>query len=383
MKKRHLIIYYFFRPLVIAFLWLRFGYTYKKVKNLPDNYIVLCNHTTDYDPVLVGSAFRKQMYYVASEHLVRWKIAYKSLKFGFEPIVRKKGTVAGTTVMDIMRKVKKGARVCMFAEGTRTWDGCTCNILPSTAKLIKKSGCALVTYKLVGGYFVSPVWSKTSRIRRGHLKGEPVNLYTKEQLSTMTEAEIYEAIINDLHEDAYERQQKEMHRYRGLRRAEKLEKLMFICPKCGARDKFTSRKDKVSCGNCDYELQYDVYGMLNNGMHRTVKEFSDWQNEQVAKDVKAGLSYTAEYGTVDKIVGHEATRVSEGGVSIDREALCCGDLRVELKDILDLEIHGNDAIVFSTAYDYYELIPHTPSNAIKFVLYYNECIKNLENCEDK
>ena len=30
--------------------------------------------------------------------------------------------------------------------------------------------------------------------RRGYLKGEPVNLYTKEQLSNMTEAEIYEAL---------------------------------------------------------------------------------------------------------------------------------------------------------------------------------------------
>ena len=90
MKKRHLIIYHFFRPLVIIFLWLRFGYTYKKVKNLPDNYIVLCNHTTDYDPVLVGSAFRRQMFYVASEHLVRWKNVYRFLNFGFEPIINLK-----------------------------------------------------------------------------------------------------------------------------------------------------------------------------------------------------------------------------------------------------------------------------------------------------
>lgn len=377
MKKKHLFFYAFLRPLVIVFLWFKFGYTYKRVKNLPDNYIVLCNHTTDYDPVLVGAAFRRQMYYVASEHLVRWKNAYKFLKFGFEPIVRKKGTVAGTTVMDIMRKLKKGARVCMFAEGTRTWDGCTCNILPSTAKLIKKSGCALVTYKIVGGYFTSPVWSKTSRTRRGYLKGEPVNLYTKEQLSNMTEAEIYEVIVNDLNEDAYARQLKEMHRYKGSRIAENLEKLMFICPNCGARDRFSSHKDKVSCGNCDYEIQYDVYGMLNYGVHRTVKEFSDWQNEQVAIDVKEGITYKAEYGIVDKIVGHEATRVSEGMVTIDRNVLICGDFKVELKEILDLEIHGKDAIVFSTAYDYYELIPHTPSNAIKFLLYYNECIKNI------
>lgn len=383
MKKKHIIIYGFFRPLVIVFLWFKFGYTYKKIKGLPKNYIVLCNHTTDYDPVLVGSAFTKQMYYVASEHLVRWKNLYRFLEFAFEPIIRKKGTVAGTTVMDIMRKVKKGARVCMFAEGVRTWDGRTCDILPSTAKLIKKSGCALVTYKIIGGYFTSPVWSKTSNTRRGSLRGEPVNVYTKEQLAKMSEGEIYKAVVDDLYEDAYERQAIEHKRYRGRRLAENLEKLMFVCPKCGARDSFTSHNDTVSCKNCGYGFTYDEYGMLNGGVHNTVKELSDWQKEVVAIDVKSGVSYTADNGIINKIVKHESTNVARGKVEINGDMLSCGDLKVQLKDILDLEIHGKDGIVFSTSQDYYELIPEAPSNAIKFLLYYNEYIIQNKHSEDK
>ena len=375
MKKRHLFFYGFFRPLVIIYLWFKFGYRYKKVKNLPDNYIVLCNHTTDYDPVLVGAAFKHQMYFVASEHIVRWKNLYRFLNFTFEPIIRKKGTVAGTTVMDIMRKLKKGCRICLFAEGVRTWDGCTCSILPSTAKLIKKSGCALVTYKIIGGYFASPVWSKSSNTRRGKLYGEPVNLYTKEQLSKMTEDEIYQIILNDLSEDAYERQKSEPHRYKGRKLAESLEKLMFVCPKCGSMDSFSSNKDRVTCSKCNYSLLYDEYGMLNGGVHTTIKEFSDWQNEQVAEHVKNKYVYTAEFGSIDKIHKHVATEVSKGSVSINNEELCCGEFKVLLKDILDLEIHGKDAIVFSTTHDYYELIPHKPGNAMKFLLYYNECVK--------
>ncbi len=64
MIKRHKVFYSFFRPLVIVFAWFKLGYTYKKMKKLPDNYIVLCNHVTDYDPVLVGAAFPKQMYFL-------------------------------------------------------------------------------------------------------------------------------------------------------------------------------------------------------------------------------------------------------------------------------------------------------------------------------
>jgi DNA-directed RNA polymerase specialized sigma subunit len=77
----------------------------------------------------------------------------------------------------------------MFAEGTRTWDGVTCPILPSTAKMVKSAGCGLVTYKLIGGYFTSPRWGGAS-IRRGMLHGAPVKVYTPETLQTMSNEEL-------------------------------------------------------------------------------------------------------------------------------------------------------------------------------------------------
>ena len=57
------------RPLVSIFLKIKFGYRYKKAKNLPDNYIVLANHTTDFDPLFVGVSFEKNMRFVASGHM--------------------------------------------------------------------------------------------------------------------------------------------------------------------------------------------------------------------------------------------------------------------------------------------------------------------------
>jgi 1-acyl-sn-glycerol-3-phosphate acyltransferase len=81
-KVRHKFWYAILRPLVIVFLKIKFGYKFKKVKDLPENYIVLSNHTTDFDPVFVGAGFKKQMYFVASEHITRWNTAYKLLKSG-------------------------------------------------------------------------------------------------------------------------------------------------------------------------------------------------------------------------------------------------------------------------------------------------------------
>ena len=58
MKKRHIYFYNFLRPLVILFTKLKFNYHYKKAENLPDNYIVLSNHVTDYDMLFVANCFR-------------------------------------------------------------------------------------------------------------------------------------------------------------------------------------------------------------------------------------------------------------------------------------------------------------------------------------
>ena len=65
LQKRLNIIWRLLRGPVALFCKLKFGYTYKPAKDLPDHYIVLSNHTTDYDCVLVACSFKKQMYYVA------------------------------------------------------------------------------------------------------------------------------------------------------------------------------------------------------------------------------------------------------------------------------------------------------------------------------
>ena len=106
MSKKHKIIYRLFHPPVKLFLKLKFGYTYETAKNLPENYIVLSNHVTDFDPIFVAASFPQQMYFVASEHIVRWKKFFKFIDYCFAPIVRYKGSIAATTVKEVFQKVR-------------------------------------------------------------------------------------------------------------------------------------------------------------------------------------------------------------------------------------------------------------------------------------
>ena len=222
------------RPLVSLFLRIKFGYRYKRPEQLPENYIVLANHATNFDPLFVAVAF-PQMYLVGSEHISRWGFASKLLKFFLAPILRPKGAVASATVKEILQTLRSGKNVCLFAEGSCSWDGTPNPILPSTGKMVQKARCGLVTYRLRGGYFTYPRWS-TSGKRKGPVFGEPVNVYTAEQVAAMSAKELNEAIIRDLGEDAYVRQLAEPKAYRSDHAAEGLEYLLYRCPECGSLD---------------------------------------------------------------------------------------------------------------------------------------------------
>ena len=378
MNRKHRVLYTIIRPFAAIFLKLKFGYKYKIAENLPENYIVLSNHATDYDPILVGVSFKIQMYFVASEHIARWGFTYKLIDFLLAPIVRYKGKLAASTTLSILKKLRKGDNICIFAEGVRTWDGVTAPIHPTTAKLVKSAKCGLVTYKLTGGYFTSPMWSGKNT-RRGKLSGEVVNVYSKEQLAEMSLDEIAAIITADLHEDAYETQEREKVKYKGKRLAENLENLLFICPKCGSYDSFFSKGSKVNCKDCDYSFEYDEYGMLSDDKLNTVKKFSDYQQKIIETDVKENKTYSADFATISTVENHVETRIGEGRLTMNTDIFQCGEVCIPLSNISEMAMHGKRALVFSANDKYYEVIPASGFNSLKFHLYYQEYQKVKDN----
>ncbi len=374
-NRRHNFFYRLLRPLVVVFLKIKFGYKFERAKKLPENYIVLSNHTTDFDPVFVAVSFRKPMYFVASEHITRWKTPYKLLDFAFNPIIRYKGTVASSTVMETLRRVRHGENVCLFAEGVRTWNGETGDILPSTAKMVKSAKCGLVTYKLTGGYFISPNWS-TSKVRRGKVRGSVAGIYTAEQLANMSEEEIYKIITTDLYENAYARQMAELNKYKGKRLAEGLENIIYICPHCGEYDTISTLDDTITCKKCSHSFKYNRYGVLEGTTHQTVHGLYNHQLEIMRQDIKENKEYSAPAATISKIErNHIKESLGSGKLTITPQTLKCGEIDFPTTKIQDMAIYGKHGLVFTYDNEYYEIIPDKKYSALKFLLYYKEVKK--------
>ena len=377
-NRHHIWIYQFFHLPIKLFLKLRFGYTGAREKALPSPSIVLANHTTNYDALMVATSYRDHMYFVAGEHVFRAGLASKLLRACFAPISRMKGTTDARTVMEVLRSIHAGNNVCIFAEGNRSYNGLTCDILPSTGKLVRASGAALVTYRIEGGYFASPRWSKT--LRRGKVYGHEVARYSPEELKKMTNDEVNAIILRDLHEDAYARQKIAHTRFTGKGLAEGIEAGLYLCPSCLGIGTITSKDDRFECG-CGLNGRYTEYGMLEGASlpFSTVTEWDLWQSETFFQRALAASKddLLFEDGGQKFIrLNPDAQLLAEGTLRMYGDRFMIGSQSVALTEIANLAMHGRMTIVFSTIDGrYYELKSTIDRSAPKYEVAWRACME--------
>ena len=362
----HRLIFIFLRYPVYLFTRIKLNYHRHISKKIEGPFIVMSNHNTDLDPILVCTAFRQHMYAVASEHIFRRGFATKLLKFFLDPIARAKGTTATNTVIEILRRLKKGHNILLFAEGNKSYNGLTNPILPSTGKLVKKAKCSLVTFRLTGGYFTSPRWAKKT-FRRGRMDGRVVHVYTPEDLAKMTADEVNAAIVADIFEDAYAEQEASPVRYRSDRRAEGIETALFMCPNCRRLGTLQSAGNEFFC-DCGLKGEYDEYGYISgNFEYKTVRDWDMWELETFKSSLKAGCD-TVYYSvdglklcTVKPEIGTEI--IDSGTLSLTGNALRLGNTEFALSEIEDISIHGSSALIMTVSKKgYFEI----PSDEVKY-----------------
>lgn len=334
---------------LLFFLW--YGY-HPKVHPIQAPSLVVSNHCTDLDPLMLALTIKKHAYFIASEHVFRNPRAAKFLFWAQAPIVRIKGTTASDTALTAIRRLRKGYSVALFAEGNRTFNGVTVDIVESTAKLARISGANLVTHRFRGAYFTSPRWAGQS-VRRGRMTGEVVNVYTPEQLKAMTNEQIADAIRADIYEDAYATQAEWHIPYKGKRLAQSLERTLCICPQCRSLGTLHSEDDKLSCAKCGLTATYTPYGYLEgNGVpFHTITEWDRWQADCLQKLVDgagADLIAADEDVTVYEVTDDHAEIPEVTGVfRAFRDRFECGSMTLPFREISGISINGPQILMLS------------------------------------
>ena len=377
MKKLFHKAFYAICKFVCVFIYFPQGYRWHSYKPKSKNYIVLTNHTTYWDHFLVGLALPKQMYFVASEHIFRLGFLSKALVFLVNPIPRRKGSSGADTAAEMVRRLKEGSNVCMQAEGNRSFSGESGFVAPNTAKVVKEGGAGLITYKIHGGYFVNPRWSRIKR--KGPTWGEVAGEYTKEQLAEMSTEEIQSIIERDLYVNAYQDQEKFGYEYKCEAPADGLENALFACPGCKEIACLRSEGDKLVCSRCGQVHTMDAKGYLHkNGKGEgfaTILGWSRWEQNYL----KEYIDSKAEGELLFKIGGRNlnevhalegVTNLAYGCVEMYRDRLVLapenGEKPIEfsLADISSMAVSLVNTLLFTANGIYYEIKGQTPGSGL-------------------
>lgn len=374
--RRHQMVFKVLMPFIHVFNKWKFNYEFDSLKDIEGPYLILPNHNLELDPLLVGEAVGKQIYFVASEHLMRKGIATKLLMHFLKPIIHMKGRQGAKTVKQMLRTLQEGHKVCIFPEGNRSFNGVTMEMEAAIAKVAKKAKVKLITYRIEGGYLTQPRWA--TNIRRGKVRGRLINIYEPEQLSQMSDTQISDAIIADLHEDAYETQKRECVKFKADNLALGLESTIFTCPKCGEIGKLHSQDNRFFC-ECGFEAIYDVYGYLTDkeGKKHTVTEL-DFAQQKVLKEKIKNWSESEplfeDSVTVYRIgANHELIGTEEGFLKAYTDHLECGGERLDYAGMDGMAIYSRSVLIIhhEKIDGHLEVKSDLSFSALKYLYLYN------------
>ena len=385
--KRHDFAYKLTWALVHRPLSRMYNFEYETIDAGHSPYIVISNHLTNLDPLLIGLSFKKSMYYVASDHVLRSGLKSKILNFLMSPIARAKTAQETQTVITIFRRLKEKCNICIFAEGTTSFDGETGEVQRTIGKLVKRAAVALVTYRFTGSYFTYPRWARF--IHRGKMQGRLVQIYSPEKIASMTEDEIHAAIIKDIYVNAYAEQEKAPVEFRGKNPAEYLETVLYCCPKCGQFSTLKSRDDMLFC-KCGFQVRYNEFGYFETPGKKepppfaSILEWAKWQRQEVnalAGKMESLDSNTPVFTDEDQRL-FQITRAShntlaaKGKLVLFKDRLSVieesgGAVEFPLKTIADIGVITMMTIIFSTNENkIYEIHSKHPRSALKYMEIY-------------
>ncbi len=279
-KKRHGFWNKLLNPIISYFILKRkFNYTCEK-SDLKPPFIVLGNHTTDYDAFFIAKSFNTPLYFVMSDHISSMKVG-KFIQHVLCPIPITKSTHDVSTVRNIMSIVRQGGAIGLFPEGNKSFAGEMSEMKPAIGKLLKRLRVPVVIYNIEGGYFSSPRW--THNKRKGEMHGFIKKIITPEEIDTMDNDQLYEIVKENLRVNAYEVQEKQHIRFKGKNLAENIETLLYLCPKCKGISTLKGEKNTFTCSKCGFSANYNEYGYIENHTETRLDMMDKWQKEELRK----------------------------------------------------------------------------------------------------
>ena len=265
--------------------------------------ILLCNHVTMMDPVLVGLATRRAVHWMATETLFGPGVlgaAHKHLgalpKVRFRPDMRAIRLLRGW--------IEAGAVVGIFPEGERTWTGSLSPLQPGLGRLLRILSVPVYTTRLVNAYRFWPRWSP--RPRRGTIRVEidgPLHFSRSDR-----PADIEDTIAAALQTEPTGAPELTI---RGGRRSLGLTNLLYACPRCGEEEGLQEHGNTIHCPACTGRWTVDTASNLTDSDGVTTSLLAQLDRQQ-----KQTIAQWERHPGGDILVSDETELAAVGGDAV-------------------------------------------------------------------
>jgi len=299
-----------------------------------ESVLVISNHQTEFDAPLISLSFNKPILTIASDTFFSGKNRrFYSDFLGYIP--HRKGMSDYSFSMKVARAVKDGCSILLFPEGNRTYAEFQYYVTKEISRFIKALKVTLVLFNLKGGTGINPRWG--NGIRKGRFTGKIIKVLKYEEYKNMPNDELFKLIMDSIRVFDSESNQE----FQSDKRAEYLEEMLFVCPKCHGLHTLHSHNQFITCDKCGLEVEYTAdLKLKSNDKDFSFNILNDWYQyqKQVIKemDIKLDSVIFEDEGVklVTKNPGEDSNLIDEGKIVLTDKYLKIGNTSFDLKDIV-------------------------------------------------
>ena len=219
------------------------------MKKVKEPHIFISNHASRLDYIFTGVPLYPTKYnFVAGYN--EFHRSHLAGVFSLLKVIPKKNFTPDIyTIKSISNIIKSGGNITIFPEGMSSISGANQPVAVGTGKFIKNQKVPVYYSVIKGGYLTSPKYNLKDRL--GYVEVVFDQMFTKEELETLTPQEIEDIMNKKLYHDDYAWNKVHKHRYKiGKEGALHLEDLLFWCPKCGKQHTMKTEGNKIFCTEC-------------------------------------------------------------------------------------------------------------------------------------
>ena len=318
LRARHRAVFAFLRGVFGIHTKLKYNYKAEK-SDLKPPFLLMCNHSTALDPFFVSLSFKCPIYFCSTDDLFNIPVATPIIKYLVAPIPKMKSGMDMRAMRDCVRVVREGGAVGIFPEGNRTLDGAQWEMTNAVSKFIKLCNVTLVLYNVEGGYASDPRWG--TGVRKGRMRGYVKATLTPEQYRDMSNDELYRFVCDNL--NVYD--PASGVRFKSRKRAENIQRALYICPKCGGVSSITSKGADFMCKECGAKWTYteDLH-ISPAGDFDTVLQWYEWERGkllEIAADSTGPVLSDSGVELYRSGGGKRKERLAKGEVSADAQGV--------------------------------------------------------------